>query len=110
MFMSVYAVVPCGLFAVQLLRLSCSGGLISSSTRLLSRFFPAHRLLGLVRGGSIGQETTHVVERNGFVPCRLRRQGQKNIRFWEMCYFLAWVPQASKKTLGKQTNKKTGSL
>ncbi len=33
-----------------------------------------------------------------FCPCRLRRPGQKTILFWNMCGFLALVPQASPKT------------
>ncbi len=41
-------------------------------------------------------------------PCSLRRQGKKTMIFYKKCGFLAWVPQASKKTLGQKNT--SGSL
>ncbi len=79
----------CGLSALQP---PCSKG--SRSVFWANLFFGG---LGCRRPNS-----THLfMKRVVFLfPCRLRRQGQTTIRFWEMCGFVALVPQASNKTSG----------
>ncbi len=49
------------------------------------------------------QHTTHLQENSGFWPCSRRRQAQQIIIFLDWCGFSALAPQASNKTLGKQT-------
>jgi hypothetical protein len=58
--------------------------------------------------GYQGPQTTHFTETSDFGPCRIQRQGQQTICFWNMCGALALVPQASKTTLGQ--NATSGSL